>query len=284
MSPTRRILRGLAIVAPAFLIALLAFPSTTVGASRAIAPAAAARIATSDRVVSAVLSDMHVAVDRTTISAGDVTFLAQNQGSITHELVVLKTDLRYDQLPPDLEEAGKIFEDIHMGETGDVDPGAFTGFTVTLPPGNYALVCNEPGHYMAGMRIPFTVTDSEVAVSIAPTSLSLDQQTVIAGTVRFDVTNSSGSTEKFVVLRTGGTQGATASALTTAVAGELSIAGSTADVASGKTAQFSIPLSVGTYVIICYENGQYETDQQATFTVTARPIVVPYTDAGDPEG
>lgn len=283
MSPTRRILRGLAIVAPAFLITLLAYPSTTFGASRALAPAGHATAA-SARVVNAVLSDMHVAVDRTTISAGEVTFLVRNDGTITHELVVLKTDLPYDQLAPDIEEVGKIFEDIHMGESEDVDPGAFTGFSATLPPGNYALVCNEAGHYMAGMRIPFTVTDSEVAVSIASGSLSLDQQTVIAGPVHFDVTNSSGSTEKFVVLRTDGAQGATASALTTTAAGQLSVAGSTADVPSGKTAQFSIPLSVGTYVIICYENGQYETDQQATFTVTARPIVVPYTDAGDPEG
>jgi len=38
-----------------------------------------------------------------------------------------------------------------------MDAGASNTFTVTLPAGHYILMCNELGHYAAGMHMAFTV-------------------------------------------------------------------------------------------------------------------------------
>ena len=45
-----------------------------------------------------------------------------------------------------------------LGETEHMKPGNVKVLELTLPAGNYLLVCNLPGHYAAGMVAPFTVT------------------------------------------------------------------------------------------------------------------------------
>ena len=42
-------------------------------------------------------------------------------------------------------------------ETGDLAPGASKTITLNLTPGHYALICNMPGHYLAGQRTDLTV-------------------------------------------------------------------------------------------------------------------------------
>jgi uncharacterized cupredoxin-like copper-binding protein len=37
------------------------------------------------------------------------------------------------------------------GEVSDLKPGARGRITLSLKPGTYLLVCNEPGHYRSGM-------------------------------------------------------------------------------------------------------------------------------------
>jgi uncharacterized cupredoxin-like copper-binding protein len=44
-----------------------------------------------------------------------------------------------------------------LGETDELQPNATKSIELTLAPGNYLLVCNVPGHYAAGMTLPFTV-------------------------------------------------------------------------------------------------------------------------------
>ena len=44
-----------------------------------------------------------------------------------------------------------------MGEIGDLKPGEAKDLKLKLSPGNYVLLCNIAGHYMAGMQAPFTV-------------------------------------------------------------------------------------------------------------------------------
>ena len=44
------------------------------------------------------------------------------------------------------------------GEVSELDPGKSGTLTVNLQPGTYLLVCNQPGHYAAGMWAMFTVT------------------------------------------------------------------------------------------------------------------------------
>ena len=108
--------------------------------------------------VTGTLSDMKITLNKTTIPAGVVTFSLKNTGTVTHELVVLKTDTAADAIPADPDEQGKVEEDGSQGESGDLDKGETKTFSLNLDPGKYVLICNEPGHYMAGMRVAFTVT------------------------------------------------------------------------------------------------------------------------------
>lgn len=45
----------------------------------------------------------------------------------------------------------------NVGETGEIEPGASETFTITIPAGHYVIMCNEAGHYEAGMHLNFTV-------------------------------------------------------------------------------------------------------------------------------
>lgn len=111
-----------------------------------------------------------VTASATSAKAGDVTFKVKNAGTTVHELVVLKTDVAFDQLPvvdagdppaPVTTGANKIDEANNVGETGDPDleAGASRTFTVKgMTAGHYVLVCNIAGHYSQGMRAAFTVS------------------------------------------------------------------------------------------------------------------------------
>ena len=257
-------------------IALIGLAGHSGQAAAAQGPATSSNVTAiaPSNVVNAVLSDMKVSVDRASVPAGDVTFLIRNNGSIVHELVLLKTGARFDALPPNPDEATKAFEDIHIGETGEMDIGAFGAFDAILGPGHYVLLCNEPGHYMAGMSIDFTVTDPELDVTLQESSMSVAQPTAMAGRVLLNVSNLSSAAEKVVVLRAGSTGDAA-----TAIASH-SVSAQTADVSGGRSARFAVDLGVGSYIIICVENGQYEMDSQATITVVPAPLRIAYTDPG----
>jgi len=92
------------------------------------------------------------------VAAGDVTFTVENTGTIKHEVVALKTDVAFDQLPVGESEADKVDEATSVGEV-EVEAGETGSFTVTgLEAGKYVLVCNIAKHYALGMRAAFTVT------------------------------------------------------------------------------------------------------------------------------
>jgi uncharacterized cupredoxin-like copper-binding protein len=145
-----KILAMLAITA-----ALIAACSPAAATAPAAQPAAAAKVA--GGTINATLTDMKVTVDHTSISAGPVTFVVKNSGAILHELVVIQTDVAQDKMVMGTEEVGKMDETGNVGETGDVLAGESKAFTVNLPAGHYVLMCNEVGHYEAGMHVAFTV-------------------------------------------------------------------------------------------------------------------------------
>jgi uncharacterized cupredoxin-like copper-binding protein len=87
------------------------------------------------------------------ISAGTVTFEVNNEGTLEHEMVVIKTDKGAANLGMPNDEAD---------ETGAVDEvvvpaGESKTLELDLDAGSYALVCNLPGHYSQGMYADFTV-------------------------------------------------------------------------------------------------------------------------------
>ena len=100
----------------------------------------------------------------TEYAAGDITFVATNNGNFPHELVVIQGE-GYESLP--LAEGGAVNEDelptgALLGRTERIGSGSTTELTVTLAPGNYVLLCNLGGgdnsHAGRGQRLDITVS------------------------------------------------------------------------------------------------------------------------------
>jgi uncharacterized cupredoxin-like copper-binding protein len=175
---------GAGIIVGAVLVAGCSSSSSKTGSKPTTTTATTTAVTTTTTTPSAVATTVNVTLSDTAglagsmtlradvngVPAGDVTFVVTNSGTIDHEMVVLKTDAAFDQLPVD--NAGdppapvasggdKVSEDQNVGETGDPDvkPGVVRTFTVKdMKPGTYALVCNIAKHYGLGMRAAFTVT------------------------------------------------------------------------------------------------------------------------------
>jgi uncharacterized cupredoxin-like copper-binding protein len=117
----------------------------------AVAPSTAAALPTH---VTASLKEYSVGLSSTVAKAGAVRFDVRNDGTMTHEFVVLRTAKAAAGLGTP---SGRADEAGNVGETGDMRPGAAKTLHLRLPAGHYALICNLPGHYMAGQHVDFTV-------------------------------------------------------------------------------------------------------------------------------
>jgi uncharacterized cupredoxin-like copper-binding protein len=113
-----------------------------------------------DPSTNASTSTMHIALDRDKVPAGKVTFRAVNESKdLVHELIVVRVDAPRTALPYDKGHDEVIEKRIHhLGEIPDLKPGAKGTMTLNLKPGSYELICNQPGHYKAGMKAGLTVT------------------------------------------------------------------------------------------------------------------------------
>ena len=101
----------------------------------------------------------------TTVRAGNVSFVARNQGSLAHELIVLPLSSAGPGARA-VDANGKVDESQSLGEASrpcasgagnGLPPGSTGWVTVALPAGRYELVCNDPLHYSAGMFDVLTV-------------------------------------------------------------------------------------------------------------------------------
>ncbi|MFE9491255.1 hypothetical protein ACFYNF_33245 [Streptomyces sp. NPDC006641] len=110
---------------------------------------------------------MRLIAHPTTVTAGTVSLRAVNAGYLTHEVIVLP--LPAAQAPgqrptgPDrrIDETGSLGEasrSCGAGAGDGIAPGTTGWITLTLRPGHYELVCNIPGHYLAGMYTELDVT------------------------------------------------------------------------------------------------------------------------------
>ncbi len=113
--------------------------------------------ATPSTTVTATLTDTAIKLDETSASAGTVTFKAVNSGTVVHSMLLLKTDVPVDKIPPDPKDASRVDTTGELRETGQIAIGQSKDFAAKLAPGSYVLICNEPGHYLIGMRSPFVV-------------------------------------------------------------------------------------------------------------------------------
>lgn len=99
------------------------------------------------------LKEWSISPSATTLNAGKVTITAANDGKMTHEMVILRTDKPASGLgrSSHVSEAGSV------GEISNLKAGATGSKTFDLKPGHYVVICNLPGHYMAGMHTDLTV-------------------------------------------------------------------------------------------------------------------------------
>jgi uncharacterized cupredoxin-like copper-binding protein len=111
------------------------------------------------KALTATLSEFKIDADSTKLAAGDLTFTVANKGTVTHEFVIMKTDLKADALPKTAD--GKVDEEGEgispVDEVENIAAGTSGSLKVNLEPGNYVFLCNLPGHYLGGMHGSFTV-------------------------------------------------------------------------------------------------------------------------------
>ena len=105
------------------------------------------------------ISGMRIEAIPATVKAGRIDLkVTNNSKATTHELLLVKAPngapLPYDKKQQRVIETTVLkFVDID-----DIRPGQFVTKAVTLKPGSYEMLCNQPGHYQQGMRAIFTVT------------------------------------------------------------------------------------------------------------------------------
>jgi uncharacterized cupredoxin-like copper-binding protein len=109
-----------------------------------------------DSIVNVTVAEWAVTPNTSSVSAGDVTFLAFNKGGTAHELEVIRSDEEPHLLPVE----GRIVPAFAVDLVGEIEAfpaGEAEQATFHLTAGNYVLICNLPSHYLAGMRSGFTV-------------------------------------------------------------------------------------------------------------------------------
>lgn len=117
--------------------------------------------------VNVTLREFSVTPDASKADQGTVTFHVTNSGTVTHEFLVIKTDLAAGALPT--EANGSYLEDGPgtrlIDEIEDIAPGRSKDLSLDLTDGKYVLICNmvmtqgntTQAHYALGMRAAFEV-------------------------------------------------------------------------------------------------------------------------------
>jgi uncharacterized cupredoxin-like copper-binding protein len=99
------------------------------------------------------LKEFKVLPNSTTAASGKVTFHVRNAGTVKHEFVVIRTAKPAGALL----KHGRADETGNIGEIPGLQPGQSKTLSLKMKPGHYVLLCNMPGHYMAGQHIDFSV-------------------------------------------------------------------------------------------------------------------------------
>lgn len=99
--------------------------------------------------------DFRILVRPKHVRAGEVSLVVENDGPVTHELLVAR---RASRLP--LRSDGLTVDEEDVPTAGEVEgahPGGVNVLRLRLTPGRYELFCNMAGHYLAGMRAELVV-------------------------------------------------------------------------------------------------------------------------------
>lgn len=108
--------------------------------------------------ISGSVEEWEVSIDAESADAGDVSFTIDNDGTIGHEFLIVKTDIAPGEIPLDGDHFPEDAEGIEViDEIGEFAGGTTETLDVTLEAGSYQLVCNLPDHYRNGMFTAFEV-------------------------------------------------------------------------------------------------------------------------------
>jgi uncharacterized cupredoxin-like copper-binding protein len=145
------------------ILSLAAIASTVPAAAKDKPKGASVKVELIDATVDPSLTGattMKTSLDTDSVKAGPVTFVVHNASkSTTHEMVLIWVKDPKAELPMDPKEDRVVEDKVkHLGEVADLEPGTSGTLKRNLKPGSYLLVCNQAGHYHAGMWATLTVT------------------------------------------------------------------------------------------------------------------------------
>jgi uncharacterized cupredoxin-like copper-binding protein len=128
-------------------VSLLAATALLLVGCTAAAPGA------SGSVVHVSLHDFKIDTSNSSSSTGDVVFQVENEAPVTHEFVVVRSDLPPDQLPIGPDGLSVDEDELRpVGEVGEVETATTEILAIHLDPGRYVFFCNLEGHYLGGMH------------------------------------------------------------------------------------------------------------------------------------
>lgn len=113
-----------------------------------------------DADITVTMRDDSITLSNGSVTAGELSFEGVNEGTVTHEFEVFRVPegVDADDLPldGDTARADELLEIVD--EVENIAPGTSASLSLSLDPGNYAVICNLAGHYANGMHAAFTVT------------------------------------------------------------------------------------------------------------------------------
>jgi uncharacterized cupredoxin-like copper-binding protein len=126
--------------------------------NRTVLGATQVSVALQDPSSGGAIQSMHIEVTPNEVRAGRVVFTVKNESKkLVHELLLVKPPAS-GEMPYDTQ-AHRIIEDrlVKFIDTDDIQPGHSVTKVVTLGPGTYEMLCNQPGHYEQRMHATFSV-------------------------------------------------------------------------------------------------------------------------------
>ncbi len=227
-----------------FILSALPGADAAAGTSHVLSQAEAA-------TVTIAMTDRQLRSSVRTVTAGKVTFVVRNTGTTAHEFLIVRTDKAPSALPM----TGRRVSEAGAKGKIQVAPGSTKRLTLTLAPGKYVLLCNNPGHYKRGLFASFAVRPAaasapqttEVAVSMFEMGFKLSKTSAPRGTVVFKVSNDGKLPHDFSF----GSRG-----------------GGTPLLDSGGTATHTVKFPTpGKYTFICTVEGHYAAGMYGVLTV-----------------
>ena len=237
-----------------------------------------------------------ISADRHT--AGEVVFDLSNRGTIGHEFLVVKSDKTAKELLELVDPAtNRIDEELLdvIDEQGEYDAATTAELTLTLPEGNYVVMCNLEGHYKNGMYADLTITAAPDGAVVTRTpkpepvptvgaingtekewEIAIDSDLHEAGTVAFNLTNEGTIAHEFLVVRSekSATELVADVDPTTNRIDEalLDVIDEQPEYEPGVPGAVTVSLTPGHYVVMCNIEGHYKAGMYADLEIVPATV------------